>query len=148
MKSRVMMVAFSAVILAAPLAGAQSATTNVGNTQKGSVPVKKSGEGAGTQGDSSRMLAATVKTNPPCQGTRMRPADASPSVNGSPGGMASPDQVAPLPPKTRTKKQMVADSIRAANASVPNCAGIADSVHRARRANTRDSLRAAHSPLI
>src|SRR3954463_9973560 len=101
MKFRVMMVAASGLMLSVSAAHAQKATTNVGNTQKGSVAPTKPGTGSGTQADSARLLATTVKAYPPCQGNRMRPGDASPSVTGTPGGLASPDQVAPVSTRPR-----------------------------------------------
>src|SRR3954469_14152523 len=103
MKNRMLMIAMSTVVWALPTAYAQ---TNVGNTQKGSADMRAAsggGSGAGTLADSMQMRAQTVKDFPPCQGSRMRASDVTSSVTGSPGGMGSPDQLAPLPTRARTK---------------------------------------------
>jgi hypothetical protein len=146
MKNRMLMIAMSTVVWALPTAYAQ---TNVGNTQKGSADMRATsggGSGAGTLADSMHMRAQTVKDFPPCQGSRMRASDVTAIVTGSPGGMASPDQVAPLPPRARSKSDIRADSIRALTQdTVPNCAAMTDSLRRLRRAQ-RDSTPAKHWP--
>jgi hypothetical protein len=134
MQQKLIGIALVALAVAAPVRGAVAqATTNVGNTQKGSVAPKKSGEGSGTAADSARYLAATVKAYPPCQGGKLPAANVGSSVTGSPGGMGSPDQSAPLPSPTTSRRKAKADSARAVKDSVPNCATIADSLKRMRK---------------
>jgi hypothetical protein len=123
MQRAVIGVAFLALVSAVPM---QHARAQTGRTSKG-------GTGSGTPGDSARYAIAAAKANPPCEGGRLHAANTGASVTGSPGGMGSPDQNAPVPPEHISKRQAKADSAKAARDSIPNCMTISDSLRQARK---------------